>query len=45
MALTQTSMRLVLPLGSLTRMRWRFGRNLRFVMLVTCVPMPPLFLD
>ncbi len=26
------------------RMRCKLGRNLRFVMLVTCVPMPPLFL-
>lgn len=44
MALTATQRRLTSPLGSFTRMRCRFGRNLRFVMLVTCVPMPPLFL-
>src|SRR5690606_901714 len=37
-------MRLVPPLGSFTRMRCRLGRNLRGVTLVTCVPMPPLFL-
>jgi hypothetical protein len=45
MALTETQTRFVPPLAVLMRMRWRFGRNLRFVMLVTCVPMPPLFLD
>jgi hypothetical protein len=44
MALTETSIRLVAPFGSFTRTRWRLGRNLRFVTLVTCVPMPPLFL-
>ena len=45
MALTETHMRLVPPLGSLTLIHWRFGRNKRDVMLVMCVPMPPLFLD
>lgn len=45
MALTETNMRLVPPFGSFTRIRCKFGRNLRFVMLVTCVPIPPLFLD
>ena len=44
MALTETSIRLVPPLGSFTLMRCRLGRNLRGVMVVTCVPMPPLFL-
>ena len=45
MALTETHTRLVPPLAVLMRIRWRFGRNLRFVILVTCVPMPPLFFD
>jgi hypothetical protein len=31
--------------AGLDGIRCRFGRNLRFVMLVTCVPMPPLFFD
>ena len=45
MALTETHMRLVPPLGNLTLIHCKFGRNRRVVMLVTCVPMPPLFLD
>lgn len=44
MALTETSTRLVPPFGIRIRMRCKFGRNSRLVMLVTCVPMPPLFL-
>ena len=44
-AFTETRTRLVPPLAVLIRIRWRFGRNLRGVMVVTCVPMPPLFLD
>lgn len=45
MAFTDTQTRLVPPLAVRIRMRWRLGRNLRGVMLVTCVPMPPLFFD
>ncbi len=45
MALTETHMRLVPPLGSLTLIHCRLGRNRRVVRLVTWVPMPPLFLD
>jgi hypothetical protein len=44
-AFTETQTRFVPPLAVLIRIRWRLGRNLRFVMLVTCVPMPPLFFD
>jgi len=44
-ALTETHTRLVPPLAVLIRIRCRLGRNLRFVMLVTWVPIPPLFLD
>lgn len=44
MALTETRTRFVPPFAVRMRMRCRFGRNLRGVMLVTCVPMPPLFL-
>ena len=45
MALTDTQTRFVPPLAVLIRMRWRFGRNYCFVMLVTCVPTPLLFFD
>lgn len=45
MALTETHMRFVPPLGNLTLIHCKFGRKRRVVMLVTCVPMPPLFLD
>ncbi len=44
MAFTLTQRRLTWPEGRRTLMRCRFGRNLRLVVLVTCVPMPPLFL-
>lgn len=42
-AFTQTQIRLISPEARRTRMRCRLGRNLRLVVLVTCVPMPPLF--
>lgn len=45
MALTLTQRRLTWPEARRTRTRCRFGRNLRLVVLVTWVPMPPLFLD
>ena len=44
-AFTETKMRLVPPLGMRTLTFWRFGLNQRLVIAVTCVPMPPLFLD
>ena len=40
----QTHMRRVLPLPSVTRTDWRFGRNRRLVMPVVWRPMPPLYL-
>lgn len=43
--LTDTKMRLVAPLGRRTLTFCRFGLNQRVVLAVTCVPMPPLFLD
>lgn len=40
-----TKMRFTWPLGRRTLTFWRFGLNHRLVIAVTCVPMPPLFLD
>lgn len=42
-ALALTQIRLIWPDARRTRTRCTFGRNLRLVVLVTCVPMPPLF--
>ena len=39
----QTVMRFVLPLPSVARTVWRFGRKRRFVMPVVWRPMPPLY--
>ena len=39
----QIVLRLVLPLPSVTRTVWRFGRKRRFEMPVVCRPMPPLY--
>ena len=39
----QTHMRFVLPLPSVVRIDWRFGRKRRFVMPVVWRPMPPLY--
>lgn len=44
-ALTDTKIRFVAPLGRRTFTFWRFGLNQRLVIAVTCVPMPPLFFD
>src|SRR5207302_8742601 len=44
MALAATRTYRTSPFGISALTRWRFGRNRRLVMAVTCVPMPPCFL-
>jgi len=43
-ALAATRMYRTSPFGIMALTRCRFGRKRRFVIAVTCVPMPPFFL-